>query len=59
MDFNVKDQQYSYKKSQFESFNKTASGFVDNYRKLIRDSKEAGKIRIAIFNRWIPLMKVS
>ncbi len=44
MDFNVKDQQYSYKKSQIESFNKTASGFVDNYRKLIRDSKEAGKI---------------
>ncbi|ATN05429.1 hypothetical protein CRN76_08465 [Chryseobacterium indologenes] len=44
MDFNVKDQQYSYKKSQFESFNKTALGFVDNYRKLIRDSKEAGKI---------------
>ncbi|PWN71683.1 hypothetical protein C1631_003420 [Chryseobacterium phosphatilyticum] len=44
MDFNVKDQQYSYKKSQFEGFNKAASNFVDNYRKLIRDSKEAGKI---------------
>nr|WP_315032212.1 DUF3829 domain-containing protein [uncultured Chryseobacterium sp.] len=44
MDFNVKDQQYSYKKSQFESFNKVASSFLDNYRKLISDSKEAGKI---------------
>lgn len=44
MNFNVKDQQYSYKKSQFETFNKTASGFLDKYRKLIRDSKEAGKI---------------
>ncbi|AZA83823.1 hypothetical protein C1637_13685 [Chryseobacterium lactis] len=44
MDFNVKDQQYSHKKSEFEYFNKSASTFVDNYRKLIRDSKEAGKI---------------
>lgn len=44
MDFNVKDPQYSYKKSLFESFNKNASNFLDTYRKLIRDSKEAGKI---------------
>lgn len=32
------------KKSQFENFNKYASNFLDTYRKLIRDSKEAGKI---------------
>ncbi|WP_312991931.1 DUF6845 domain-containing protein [Chryseobacterium flavum] len=44
MEFNVKDQQYAYKKSQFENFNKYASNFLDTYRKLIRDSKEAGKI---------------
>ena len=44
LEFNVKDPQYSYKKSQFEYFNKSASGFLDNYRKLIRDSKAAGKI---------------
>lgn len=44
LDFNVKDPQYSYKKSQFEYFNKSASGFLDNYRKLIRDSKGTGKI---------------
>ncbi|REC50023.1 DUF6845 domain-containing protein [Chryseobacterium pennipullorum] len=43
-EFNVKDQQYAYKKSQFESFNKNTSNFLDTYRKLIRDSKEAGKI---------------
>ncbi|WP_063962897.1 DUF3829 domain-containing protein [Chryseobacterium kwangjuense] len=44
LEFNVKDPQYSYKKSQFESFNKTASGFLDTYRKVIRDSKGTGKI---------------
>jgi len=44
LEFNVKDPQYSYKKSQFEYFNKSASGFLDNYRKLIRDSEAAGKI---------------
>lgn len=44
LDFNVKDPQYSYKKSQFESFNKTASSFLDTYRKLIRDAKGTGKI---------------
>ncbi|AKK74323.1 hypothetical protein OK18_18470 [Chryseobacterium gallinarum] len=44
MDFNVKGQQYAYKKTQFENFNKAAANFVDHYRKLIRDSKEAGKI---------------
>ncbi|KFF25993.1 DUF3829 domain-containing protein [Chryseobacterium vrystaatense] len=44
LDFNVKDPQYSYKKSQFESFNKSASGFLDTYRKLIRNAKGAGKI---------------
>jgi hypothetical protein len=42
--FDVKDPQYAYKKSQFESFNKNASNFLDSYRKLIRDSKAAGKI---------------
>lgn len=44
LEFNVKDPQYAYKKSQFESFNKTASGFLDTYRKVIRDSKGTGKI---------------
>ncbi|KMQ65006.1 hypothetical protein ACM46_12470 [Chryseobacterium angstadtii] len=44
LDFNVKDPQYAYKKSQFESFNKTASSFLDVYRKLIRDSKGEGQI---------------
>lgn len=44
LDFKVKDPQYSYKKSQFESFNKSASGFLDTYRKLIRNAKGAGKI---------------
>ncbi|MDR6923849.1 MULTISPECIES: DUF3829 domain-containing protein [Chryseobacterium] len=44
LEFNVKDPQYSYKKSQFDQFNKNASGFLDNYRKLIRDSKASGKI---------------
>ncbi len=44
LEFNVKDPQYSYKKTQFEYFNKSASGFLDNYRKLIRDSKASGKI---------------
>ncbi|MCQ9639107.1 YiiG family protein [Chryseobacterium sp. WG14] len=42
--FDVKDPQYAYKKSQFEIFNKNASSFLDTYRKLIRDAKEAGKI---------------
>lgn len=44
LDFNVKDPQYSSKKTQFENFNRNASNFLDTYRKLIRDSKEAGKI---------------
>lgn len=43
-DFNIKEQQYAYKKSQFESINKNASNFLDQYRKLIRDSKSTGKI---------------
>ncbi|MGE8552682.1 MAG: hypothetical protein ACN6OB_01950 [Chryseobacterium jejuense] len=45
LNFDVKDQQYSYKKSQFETFNKNASNFLDLYRKLIRDAKEKGKIQ--------------
>ncbi len=45
LNFDVKDQQYSYKKSQFESLNKNASNFLDLYRKLIRDAKEKGKIQ--------------
>lgn len=44
LDFKVTDQQYAYKKSLFESFNKSASNFLDMYRKLIRNSKAAGKI---------------
>jgi hypothetical protein len=44
LEFNVKDPQYSYKKTLFESFNKSASSFLDTYRKLIRDAKGAGKI---------------
>jgi len=44
LEFNVKDPQYSYKKSLFESFNKSASSFLDTYRKLIRNAKDAGKI---------------
>lgn len=45
LNFDVKDRQYSYKKSQFEIFNKNASNFLDLYRKLIRDAKEKGKIQ--------------
>lgn len=44
LDFNIKDQQYAFKKSLFESYNKSASAFLDTYRKLIRDSKASGKI---------------
>ncbi|GEN72835.1 MULTISPECIES: DUF3829 domain-containing protein [Chryseobacterium] len=44
LEFNVKDPQYSYKKTLFESFNKSASSFLDTYRKLIRDAKGTGKI---------------
>ncbi|KFF01595.1 DUF6845 domain-containing protein [Chryseobacterium luteum] len=44
LNFSVKDPQYSYKKSQFESFNKASSSFLDTYRKLIRNAKGAGKI---------------
>ncbi len=44
MVFNVKDTQYSYKKSQFETVNKNASSFLDVFRKLIRDSKSTGQI---------------
>lgn len=43
-EFNVKETQYSYKKTQFESVNKNASDFLDKFRKLIRDSKSSGKI---------------
>ncbi|KFF00985.1 hypothetical protein IX39_10295 [Chryseobacterium formosense] len=43
-EFNVKDAQYSYKKSQFESVNKNASDFLDKFRKLIRDSKSTKQI---------------
>ena len=42
--FNVKEQQYAYKKTQFESVNQKASDFLDKFRKLIRDSKSTGKI---------------
>ncbi len=42
--FDVKDPQYAHKKSQFESLNKGASEFLDQFRKLIRDSKSSGKI---------------
>ncbi|MCD1117058.1 DUF3829 domain-containing protein [Chryseobacterium turcicum] len=42
--FNVKEQQYAYKKTQLETLNNKASDFLDKYRKLIRDSKSAGKI---------------
>ncbi|MBB6370178.1 DUF3829 domain-containing protein [Chryseobacterium shigense] len=44
LEFTVKDPQYSYKKTLFESFNKNASGFLDTYRKVIRDSKGTGTI---------------
>lgn len=43
-DFNIKEQQYAHKDTQFESINKNASNFLDQYRKLIRDSKATGKI---------------
>lgn len=43
-DFNVKEQQYAYKKAEFENVNKKAADFLDKYRKLIRDSKSTGKI---------------
>lgn len=43
-DFNVKEQQYAYKKTEFENVNKKAADFLDKYRKLIRDSKSTGKI---------------
>lgn len=42
--FNVKEQQYAYKKTEFENVNKKAAEFLDKYRKLIRDSKSTGKI---------------
>lgn len=42
--FNVKEQQYAYKKTELETLNKKASDFLDKYRKLIRDSKSTGKI---------------
>jgi len=43
-EFNVKAQQYAYKKTQFENFNKNATDFLDKYRKLIRDSKSSNRI---------------
>ena len=42
--FNVKEQQYAYKKTEFENVNKKAADFLDKFRKLIRDSKSTGKI---------------
>ncbi|AZA59725.1 DUF3829 domain-containing protein [Chryseobacterium indoltheticum] len=42
--FNVKEQQYAYKKTEFENVNKKAADFLDKYRKLIRDSKSTGRI---------------
>jgi len=43
-EFDVKGQQYAYKKTMFENFNKRATEFLDKYRKLIRDSKSANQI---------------
>lgn len=43
-EFNVKETQYAYKKTQFESVNKNASDFLDKFRKLIRDSKSTKQI---------------
>ncbi|MGI9652526.1 DUF3829 domain-containing protein [Chryseobacterium sp. RLHN22] len=43
-EFNVKETQYVYKKTQFESVNKNASDFLDKFRKLIRDSKSTKQI---------------
>lgn len=43
-EFDVKAQQYAYKKTQFENFNKNAGDFLDKYRKLIRDSKSSNRI---------------
>lgn len=43
-EFDVKGQQYAYKKTMFENFNKRATEFLDKYRKLIRDSKTSNKI---------------
>lgn len=42
--FDVKDAQYSYKTASYESYNKSVSSYLDSFRKLIRDSKAAGKI---------------
>lgn len=43
-EFEVKGEQYAYKKTSFENFNKRATEFLDKYRKLIRDSKADNKI---------------
>lgn len=43
-EFNVKETQYAYKKTQFENVNKNASDFLDKFRKLIRDSKSTKQI---------------
>lgn len=43
-EFDVKRQQYAYKKTLFENFNKRATEFLDKYRKLIRDSKTSNQI---------------
>ncbi|WP_346985390.1 DUF3829 domain-containing protein [Chryseobacterium sp. POE27] len=43
-EFDVKGQQYAYKKTLFENFNKRATEFLDKYRKLIRDSKSSNQI---------------
>lgn len=43
-EFTASGQQYAYKKTLYENFNKNATNFLDKYRKLIRDSKSAKQI---------------
>ncbi len=43
-EFTASGQQYAYKKTLFENFNKNANDFLDKYRKLMRDSKTAKQI---------------
>lgn len=43
-EFTASGQQYAYKKTLFENFNKNATEFLDKYRKLIRDSKSTKQI---------------
>lgn len=42
--FDVKDTQYAYKTNSYDYYNKSVSSYLDNFRKLIRDSKASGKI---------------